>query len=52
MVDFDSAMDINVRGLIDLLRQVLPHFSSVKSAEVDGEQGVFAPVSSSAAFDG
>ena len=49
---FDFVMNINVRGSIDLIRQVLPHLSKVQATEPDGERGVIILVSSSAAFDG
>lgn len=45
-------MNINVRGTIDLIRQVLPHLSKVEPSSPDGERGVLILVSSSAAFDG
>ena len=49
---FDFVMNINVRGSIDLVRQVLPHLSKVEPQGADGERGVIVLVSSSAAFDG
>ena len=49
---FDFVMNVNVRGSIDLIRQVLPHLSTVEPTEPDGERGVIILVSSSAAFDG
>jgi len=49
---FDSVMNINVRGSIDLVRQVLPHLSTVEATRPDGERGVIVLVSSSATFDG
>ena len=49
---FDFVMRINVRGTIDLVRQVLPHLVGVEPVEPDGERGVIVLVSSSAAFDG
>ena len=49
---FDLVMTINVRGSIDLVRQFLPHISTVKATQPDGERGVIVLVSSSAAFDG
>lgn len=52
MKGFDFVMDINVRGSIDLVRQVLPHLSQVKPESPDGERGIIFLVSSSAAFDG
>lgn len=50
--EFDFVMNINVRGSIDLVRQVLPHLSTVEPAPPDGERGVIILVSSSAAFEG
>ncbi len=52
MDGFDFIMNINVRGSIDLVRQVLPHLSRVASIPPDGERGVLILVSSTAAFDG
>ncbi|KAA6415551.1 MAG: hypothetical protein FRX48_00267 [Lasallia pustulata] len=49
---FDFVMNINVRGSIDLVRQVLPHMSKVQPQGADAERGVIVLVSSSAAFDG
>lgn len=46
---FDLVMSINVRGSIDLVRQLLPHMIKVKSEAPDGERGVVLLVSSSAA---
>ncbi len=45
-------MNINVRGTIDLIRQVLPHLTAVDPLPPDSERGVLILVSSSAAFDG
>lgn len=45
-------MNINVRGSIDLIRQILPHMSAIEATQPDGERGVIVLVSSSAAFDG
>ena len=52
MAGFDFVMNINVRGSIDLVRQVVPHLAKVKPEAPDGERGVVILVSSSAAFDG
>ena len=49
---FDFVMNINVRGSVDLIRQILPHLSRVEPEQPDGERGVIILVSSSAAFDG
>ncbi|KAJ5037178.1 uncharacterized protein L3040_007358 [Drepanopeziza brunnea f. sp. 'multigermtubi'] len=50
--DFDFVMNVNVRGTIDLIRQVLPHMARATPVGEDGERGVIIMVSSSAAFDG
>lgn len=52
IVSFDWVMSINVRGSVDLIRQVLPHLIKVAPIPPDGERGVLILVSSSAAFDG
>ena len=46
---FDFVMNINVRGSIDLVRQLLPHMTKVEPEVGDGERGVVLLVSSSAA---
>lgn len=46
---FDFVMNINVRGSIDLVRQILPHMIKVEPEAPDGERGVVLLVSSSAA---
>ncbi|TVY87868.1 3-hydroxyacyl-CoA dehydrogenase type-2 [Lachnellula willkommii] len=38
--DFTFVMDVNVRGTIDLIRQVLPHMASTTPADADGERGI------------
>ena|SRR6187402_3319207 len=50
--DFDFVMNVNVRGTIDLIRQVLPHMARTTPVGEDGERGVIIMVASSAAFDG
>lgn len=45
-------MNVNVRGTIDLIRQVLPHMAGTTPITPDNERGVVIMVSSSAAFDG
>ncbi|EHL01059.1 putative 3-hydroxyacyl-CoA dehydrogenase type-2 [Glarea lozoyensis 74030] len=50
--DFEFVMNVNVRGTIDLIRQVLPHMAQTKLVGEDGERGIIIMVSSSAAFDG
>ncbi|KAI9783176.1 MAG: hypothetical protein M1816_001466 [Peltula sp. TS41687] len=52
MDGFDFLMNINVRGSVDLVRQVVPHLCKVKPLSPDGERGIIVLVSSSAAFDG
>ena len=52
MDGFDFVMNINVRGAIDLVRQLLPHFVQVQPVGPESERGVIVLVSSSAAFDG
>ena len=52
MSGFDLVMNINVRGSIDLIRQILPHLTKVPPQGPDGERGVIVLVSSAAAFDG
>ena len=46
---FDFVMNINVRGSIDLVRQLLPHMTEVEPEGPDSERGVIVLVSSSAA---
>jgi 3-hydroxyacyl-CoA dehydrogenase/3-hydroxy-2-methylbutyryl-CoA dehydrogenase len=50
--DFDFVMNVNVRGTIDLVRQVLPHLANADPVGEDGERGIVIMVASSAAFDG
>jgi 3-hydroxyacyl-CoA dehydrogenase/3-hydroxy-2-methylbutyryl-CoA dehydrogenase len=45
-------MNVNVRGTIDLIRQVLPHIAKSDPVGEDGERGIVIMVASSAAFDG
>lgn len=45
-------MNVNVRGTIDLVRQVLPHLANASPVGEDGERGIVIMVASSAAFDG
>jgi NAD(P)-dependent dehydrogenase (short-subunit alcohol dehydrogenase family) len=45
-------MNVNVRGTIDLIRQVLPHMAKTDPVDADGERGIVIMVASSAAFDG
>ena len=51
--DFDATLAINLRGSIDLCRQILPTLISLEPEAVDdGERGVLVLVASIAAFDG
>ncbi len=52
MDNFDRVMAVNVRGTVDLVRQVLPHLGQVTPLPPDGERGVLVLVSSVSAFDG
>ena len=49
---FDFVINVNLRGTIDLIRQVLPHLIQVSPLPPDNERGVLILVSSAAAFDG
>lgn len=49
---FDRVMNINLRGTVDLIRQVVPHMSLNEPEGPDGERGVVIMVSSVAAFEG
>ncbi|KAK3299907.1 uncharacterized protein B0H64DRAFT_379412 [Chaetomium fimeti] len=48
----DLVLRINLRGTLDLVRQVLPHLGAVEPEGVDGERGVVVMVASAAAFEG
>jgi NAD(P)-dependent dehydrogenase (short-subunit alcohol dehydrogenase family) len=48
----DFVLGINLRGTLDLVRQVLPHLGAVPGEGPDGERGVVVMVSSAAAFEG
>jgi NAD(P)-dependent dehydrogenase (short-subunit alcohol dehydrogenase family) len=48
----DFVLGINLRGTLDLIRQALPHMTTVTPEGPDGERGVIIMVASSAAFDG
>ncbi|KAI9882491.1 MAG: hypothetical protein M1823_005763 [Watsoniomyces obsoletus] len=50
--NFDRVMAVNVRGTVDLVRQVLPHLSQVNPLPPDGERGVLVLISSVSAFEG
>ena len=45
-------MNVNVRGTIDLVRQLLPLIAKADPIGEDGERGIVIMVASSAAFDG
>lgn len=49
---FDFVININLRGTVDLIRQVLPTMTQNTPTKGDGERGVLIMVSSVAAFDG
>lgn len=48
----DFVLNINLRGTLDLIRQVVPHMTTGVPEGQDGERGVIIMVASSAAFDG
>jgi len=48
----DFVLNINVRGTLDLIRQVVPHMTATPSLPPDGARGVIIMVASAAAFDG
>ncbi|KAK5170875.1 uncharacterized protein LTR77_004019 [Saxophila tyrrhenica] len=52
MSALDFVLNINLRGVLDLLRLCLPHMTINSPTQPDGERGVLVLVSSSAAFDG
>lgn len=58
MKSVDFVLGINLRGTLDLVRQVLPHLAAVSPAPSssdgpdDGERGVVIMVASAAAFEG
>ena len=52
MDGFDFVMNINVRGAIDLVRQMLPYWVKIQPEGQEAERGIIVLVSSSAAFDG
>lgn len=49
---FDFVVNINLRGTVDLIRQLLPAITKNKPVDGDGERGVLILVSSVAAYDG
>ena len=52
LAKFDRVININLRGTVDLIRQVIPHMSLNEPEGPDGERGVIIMVSSVAAFEG
>lgn len=48
----DFVLNINLRGTLDLVRQVVPHMTTNTPLGPDGERGVIIMIASSAAFDG
>ncbi|KAK3902824.1 hypothetical protein C8A05DRAFT_15176 [Staphylotrichum tortipilum] len=48
----DFVLSINLRGTLDLVRQVLPHIAAASPEGPDGERGVVVMVASAAAFEG
>ncbi|KAH6972005.1 hypothetical protein BKA56DRAFT_676989 [Ilyonectria sp. MPI-CAGE-AT-0026] len=48
----DFVLNINLRGTLDPIRQILPHLAAVPPEGPDGERGVVIMVASSAAFEG
>lgn len=50
--NLDFVLGINLRGTLDLTRQLLPHLASSPPHGPDGEHGVIVMVASAAAFEG
>lgn len=48
----DLVLNINLRGTLDLVRQLLPHLARAPPHGPDGERGVVVMVASAAAFEG
>ncbi|KAI4923762.1 uncharacterized protein J4E92_007736 [Alternaria infectoria] len=48
----DFVLNINLRGTLDLVRQVVPHMTTTTPSSPDGSRGVIIMIASSAAFDG
>lgn len=48
----DFVLNINLRGTLDLIRQVVPYMTKNTLSGPDGERGVIIMIASSAAFDG
>jgi 3-hydroxyacyl-CoA dehydrogenase / 3-hydroxy-2-methylbutyryl-CoA dehydrogenase len=49
---FDLVLNINLRGTIDLVRQILPYLAESPPLGPDSEHGVVVMVASAAAFEG
>ncbi|KAL1837383.1 hypothetical protein VTJ49DRAFT_3942 [Mycothermus thermophilus] len=52
MESVDFVLSINLRGTIDLVRQLLPELAAAAPEGPDGERGVVVMVASAAAFEG
>ncbi|CAK3999911.1 3-hydroxyacyl- dehydrogenase type-2 [Lecanosticta acicola] len=52
MAKLDFVIDINLRGVLNLIRLVLPHMARNEPVGEDGERGVIVMVSSTSAFEG
>jgi NAD(P)-dependent dehydrogenase (short-subunit alcohol dehydrogenase family) len=48
----DFVLNINLRGTLDLIRQVVPHMTTTTPTTPDGSRGIIIMIASSAAFDG
>jgi NAD(P)-dependent dehydrogenase (short-subunit alcohol dehydrogenase family) len=48
----DFVLNINLRGTLDLIRQVVPHMTTTTATSPDGSRGIIIMIASSAAFDG
>ncbi|KAI9703475.1 MAG: hypothetical protein M1820_005779 [Bogoriella megaspora] len=52
MDSIDYVLNINMRGTLDLIRQLIPHIAKNKPLDPDPEKGVLVLVSSTAAYEG
>ncbi|KAF4922358.1 3-hydroxyacyl-CoA dehydrogenase type-2 [Colletotrichum viniferum] len=48
----ETVLNVNLRGTLHPIRQLLPHLAAVSREGPDGERGVLVMVASSAAFEG
>jgi NAD(P)-dependent dehydrogenase (short-subunit alcohol dehydrogenase family) len=48
----DFVLNINLRGTLDLIRQVVPHMTTTTPTSHDNSRGIIIMIASSAAFDG